>query len=222
MQSRASIQVSTSRVITASVLAGALALAAAGCGSSSTPSAQGSAQPSASSHPMASHTGSMPHSTSARFGADCGMIPATGMGSFHGMGMEPVVTAASHNPLLTTFAAEASKAGLAAELNSAKAITVFAPDNSAFSKLHGTAMSMLDNTASLAGILKYHIVSGRVTPADLAAGQELRTLQGGTIKPAKMGSVYELNTADIVCGNIATANATVYIINMVLEPMHMH
>jgi uncharacterized surface protein with fasciclin (FAS1) repeats len=35
-----------------------------------------------------------------------------------------------------------------------------------------------------------------------------------------MGAVYEVNNADIICGNIQTANATVYIINKVLEPMH--
>ncbi len=35
-----------------------------------------------------------------------------------------------------------------------------------------------------------------------------------------MGSVYEVNNADVICGNIQTANATVYIINKVLVPMH--
>jgi uncharacterized surface protein with fasciclin (FAS1) repeats len=35
-----------------------------------------------------------------------------------------------------------------------------------------------------------------------------------------MGSVYEVNTADVICGDIQTDNATVYIINKVLTPMH--
>jgi uncharacterized surface protein with fasciclin (FAS1) repeats len=34
-----------------------------------------------------------------------------------------------------------------------------------------------------------------------------------------MGTVYEVNNADVICGNIQTANATVYIINKVLQPM---
>jgi uncharacterized surface protein with fasciclin (FAS1) repeats len=31
-------------------------------------------------------------------------------------------------------------------------------------------------------------------------------------------STYEINSADVVCGNVQTANATVYIINTVLMP----
>ena len=72
----------------------------------------------------------------------------------------------------------------------------------------------------LAKILKHHIVSGRVTPAELAHGMTLQTLAGGSVKGAKMGSVYEVNNAQVICGNIQTANATVYVINKVLVPMH--
>jgi uncharacterized surface protein with fasciclin (FAS1) repeats len=192
-----------------------LALAAAGCGSSST-----SAQSSAGSthHSMAEHSHAM--AETARFGSDCGMVPATGMGSFHGMSMDPVVTAAAHNPLLTSFAADAKMAGLTGDLNSMHAVTVFVPADSAFRKLPASEMSMMHSTAELAKILKYHIVNGRVTPAELASGMTLKTLEGGSLKGAKMGSVYEVNNADVICGNIQTANATIYVINKVLTPMH--
>jgi len=156
----------------------------------------------------------------ARFGSDCGMVPATGMGSFHGMSMDPVVTAASHNPLLTTLANDIKTAGLTADLNTMHAVTVFAPANTAFSKLPASSMTMMHSHAELAKILKYHVVSGHVTPAQLASGKPLTTLEGGTLKPSKMGAVYEVNTADVICGNIQTANATVYVINKVLIPMH--
>jgi uncharacterized surface protein with fasciclin (FAS1) repeats len=196
---------------------GALActLAAAGCGMGGS-SAAGAG---ASHHPM--HHEKM-HHAAARFGSDCGMVSATGLGSFHAMSAEPVLTAAAHNPLLTTFAAMAGKAGLATELDSAHGITVFAPENSAFGKLDHSAMIMLENPADLARILKYHVVPGQVTPAQLALGHPLTTMQGSTVEPAKMGAIYEVNKADVICGNIATANATVYIINSVLVPMHMH
>jgi uncharacterized surface protein with fasciclin (FAS1) repeats len=192
-----------------------LALAAAGCGSSST-----SAQSGAGSthHPMAEHSRAM--AETARFGSDCGMVPATGMGSFHGMSMDPVVTAAAHNPLLTSFAADAKMAGLTGDLNSMHAVTVFVPADSAFRKLPASEMSMMHSTAELAKILKYHIVNGRVTPAELASGMTLKTLEGGSLKGAKMGSVYEVDNADVICGNIQTANATIYVINKVLTPMH--
>jgi len=201
-------------VLTACAGAAVLALAAAGCGSSGTTS---TASGTATHHAMA-HSHAM--AESARFGPDCGMVPATGMGSFHGMAMDPVVTAASHNPLLTSFAADVKAAGLVSDLNSMHSFTVFAPANSAFSKLSHAEMSMMHGNAELTKILKYHIVNGRVTPAKLASGMALTTLEGGSLTGAKMGSVYEVGKANVICGNIQTANATVYVINKVLVPMH--
>ncbi|HEY6275222.1 MAG TPA: fasciclin domain-containing protein [Streptosporangiaceae bacterium] len=199
------------------VLAGVMALLAAGCGSSSS-SATGA---TATHHAMPSHSATASASAaSATFGPDCGMVPASGMGSFHGMSMDPVVTAAAHNPLLTTFAADVKTAGLTGDLNTMHAFTVFAPANSAFSKIPDAQMAMMHTPAELARILKYHVVSGRVTPAELASGMTFTTLAGGTLKGAKMGAVYEVNNADVICGNIQTANATVYVISKVLIPAH--
>jgi len=203
-------------VLAVGVGAAVLAFAAAGCGSSGTTSTASGA--AATHHAMASHSHAM--TESARFGPDCGMVPATGMGSFHGMAMDPVVTAASHNPLLTSFAAEVKAAGLVSDLNSMHSFTVFAPANIAFSKLPHAEMSMMHSSAELAKILKHHIVSGRVTPAKLASGMALTTLEGGSLTGAKMGTVYEIGKANVICGNIQTANATVYVINKVLVPMH--
>jgi uncharacterized surface protein with fasciclin (FAS1) repeats len=64
------------------------------------------------------------------------------------------------------------------------------------------------------------VVNGRVTPEEPASGMALKTLEGSSLKAAKMGSVYEVNNADVICGNIQTANATIYVINKVLTPMH--
>lgn len=194
----------------------ALALITAACGSSPV-------HATAHSHPM-THAHAMKHThqmtASTRFGADCGMVPATGMGSFHSMSMDPVVTAAAHNPLLTKLAADIKTARLTTELNSMRTFTLFAPENTAFSKLPDSSMAMMHSAAELAKILKYHVVAGHITTAELATGKSLRSLEGSTLKPAKMGSIYEVNNADVICGNIQTANATIYIINKVLEPMH--
>jgi uncharacterized surface protein with fasciclin (FAS1) repeats len=201
--------------ITGAVFTAALAMAAAGCGASSSQAPSGAG---ATHHAMPSHSAAM--AEDARFGSDCGMVPATGMGSFHSMSMDPVVTAATHNPLLTSFAADVRAAGLTGDLNSMHAFTVFAPANSAFKKLPAGEMSMMHSSKELAKILKYHIVSGKVTPAELTHGMALQTLEGGSLKGAKMGAVYEVNGAQVICGNIQTANATVYVINKVLVPMH--
>jgi len=208
---RTGLVASPAAAIAAAAIVG---LAAAGCGSSSAspPPAAGAA----THHAMAGHHAM---AETARFGSDCAMVPSSGMGSFHGMSMDPVVTAAMHNPLLTSFAADIKTAGLTGELNSSRPVTVFAPADSAFHKLPASEMTMMHSTAELAKILKYHVVTGRVTPAELASGMTLKTLEGSSLKGAKMGSVYEVNNADVICGNIQTANATVYVINKVLMPM---
>ena len=211
MRARATDQPHRAGFITAGVAAGAVALAVAGCGSSAPSASPGASGSAASHHPMTEST---------PFGSDCGMVPSTGMGSFHAMSMDQVLTAATHNPLLTTFAADVKMARLAGDLNSMHGLTVFAPANSAFKKLPAADMTMMHNAAELAKILKYHVVSGRVTPAELASGMTLKTLEGGSLKGSKMGSVYEVNNAQVICGNIRTANATVYVINKVLIPMH--
>ena len=198
-----------------SVIAAAVALATAACGSASPAAPATGASPT--HHAMTRHAAA----AAATFGPDCGMVPANGMGSLHAMMTDPVVTAAAHNPLLTTLAADVKTAGLTSVLNSMGSITVFAPANSAFSKLpHAMAMGMTHHPKELAKLLKYHIVSGHVTTAQLASGKPLTTLEGSTLKPSKMGAVYEVNKASVICGNIHTSNATVYIVNKVLMPMH--
>lgn len=192
----------------------AVALTAAACGSSSKSATQTTTPPTTAAPAAARATG-------APFGSDCGMIPANGTGSLHSMGMETVLQAAAANPLLTTFAADAKTAGLASELNSMHAFTVFAPANDAFTKLPASETTMMmHSSAELAKILKYHVVDRRVTPAEIAAGRAIPSLEGDTLTPSKMGAVYEVNNASIICGNIQTENATVYIINKVLTPMH--
>ena len=198
-------------------IAFAMTVAACGSATSSTTSAPSSSAAAPGAASAASPSESMTE-TAATIGNDCGMIPATGMGSMHGMEMDPVVTAASHNPLTTTLAAEITKAGLAGTLNSARGITVFAPDNQAFKNLTAHDMAMMAGLAELGRILKYHVVRGRITPEELASGMTLPTLEGSPLHTAKMGSTYEVNNAAITCGNLHTANATVYIINAVLMP----
>jgi uncharacterized surface protein with fasciclin (FAS1) repeats len=79
-------------------------------------------------------------------------------------------------------------------------------------------MTMIGGMADLTRTLKYLVVSGHITPAELASGMTLTTLEGGTLKTARMGATYEVNNAAVTCGNLHTANATVYVINAVLMP----
>jgi len=192
----------------------AIALGATACGSSGTtasaasPSTSMSASPSSSASAMA-----------APFGAACSAVPSAGAGSFTGMSTAPVATAASANPLLSTLVTAVKKADLVDTLNSAANITVFAPDNSAFAKIpSATLAKVLADKAELTKILTYHVVGSKITPSQFAMGAKVKTLEGGTVKLSKMGSTYEVNGAAVQCGDVHTANATVYIINAVLMP----
>ena len=215
------------KLIAVSGLALSCAFGVAACsssGSSTAASGSGTSAPAASSSaPMASGSSSAAAGSGATtamdFGSGCASVPKSGGGSFTGMATAPVATAASANPLLSTLVAAVKAAGLVDTLNSASNITVFAPDNAAFAKIPAaTLKGILANKAELTKILTYHVASARYTPAQLASGMKIKTLEGGTVTPAMMAGSYTVNGASVVCGNVQTANATVYIINTVMTP----
>jgi len=154
-----------------------------------------------------------------QFGSACSAVPASGPGSFDGMSTAPVATAASNNPVLSTLVTAVKKANLVDTLNSAKDITVFAPYNGAFDKIPSATLNkVLADQAGLKKLLTYHVVGQRITPADLASG-DFKTLEGDSIKTSGSGQDFKVNgTASVICGNVQTANATVYIIDTVLMP----
>lgn len=171
------------------------------------------------SMPPASKAPAASMAASAPFGMACSAVPATGAGSFQGMATAPVATAASNNPVLSTLVTAVGAAGLGDTLNSAQDITVFAPTNDAFTALPKATLdaAMKDPKGLLTTVLTYHVVAGRLSPDQLAGTH--KTLQGGTITIAGSGENFTVNgTAKVVCGNVQTANATVYIIDSVLLP----
>ena len=207
------------RFLGVAAIAGTLALGAAACSSSGSSGASAASPKTTAKASAAEPAASDSGSAMAPFGPACSSVPASGSGSFSGMSTAPVATAASNNPVLSTLVTAVKKAGLVDTLNSASGITVFAPDNSAFAKIpKATLDSVLGNKAELSKILTYHVASGHITPAELASGKAIKTLEGSTVMPSKMGSTYEVNSAHVVCGDVQTANATVYIIDSVLMP----
>lgn len=198
---------------TVAAMAG-LVLAATACGTSPPVPARptGGAGPY-SVRPSAARPGS-----AAPIGADCGMLPATGTGSIRQMSTEQAITAASSNPQLSVFTAAVRTAGLDKTLNARHSFTLMVPVNSAFASLSGTQITHLHNSGELPKIVKYNALKARVYPDQFAAGAKPVTLQGKHLRLSKSGSVYQVNGASVLCGNIKTANATVYIVSKVLLP----
>jgi len=204
------------RVLVVPVLAAGLVLSAAACSSGSSSSAAAKAAPA---QPAAGISASQASASLTDFGPACSSVPSSGPGSFTGMSTAPVATAASANPVLSTLVTAVKKAGLVDTLNSASSITVFAPDNAAFAKLPAATLDkVLADKAELTKILTYHVAAGRLTPAELASGTTIKTLEGGSITPTLTNGTYTVNGAHVICGNVQTANATVYIIDSVLTP----
>jgi len=208
-------------LVTAATVA-ALAVPLAACGDDDSSKKNDNAAPAAapSSGAMASNPGTPTADTaSAPFGTACSGVPTEGAGSFAGMAKDPVATAASNNPALSTLVTAVTKAGLVDTLNTASNITVFAPTNDAFAKIpKATLDKVLADKAQLTKILTYHVVGERLAPTALGSGS-FATLEKQMLTTKGAGEKYTVNdTANVVCGNVQTSNATVYIVDTVLMP----
>jgi uncharacterized surface protein with fasciclin (FAS1) repeats len=153
------------------------------------------------------------------FGPGCAGVPQDGKGSLNGMAEDPVATAASNNPLLTKLVAAVKAANLVDTLNSQQAITVFAPADPAFAELGDAKFQELaGNPAALTPILQYHVVPMRYDAKGLQSARTVKTLNGTDLTIAGSGDSLTVNSAPVLCGNIPTKNATVFVIGKVLTP----
>ncbi|KLJ02185.1 fasciclin domain-containing protein [Streptomyces albidoflavus] len=153
------------------------------------------------------------------FGPACSSVPKEGAGSFDGMAKDPVATAASNNPELSTLVTAVKKAGLVDTLNNAENITVFAPTDDAFAKIPQADLDkLLADKEELTKVLTYHVVGQKLTPKQLEDGS-FETLEKSKLTTMGSGTDYTVNdNSKVVCGNVPTANATVYIVDTVLMP----
>jgi uncharacterized surface protein with fasciclin (FAS1) repeats len=229
------------------VAGAALALTLAACGSSSdtatssTSAAAASTSAAATSEAMTSEAMTSEAMTSgamtsdamssgamaapaALVGAGCADYAAavpSGAGSVEGMALDPVATAASNNPLLTTLVAAVSGkvnpgVDLVNTLNNGE-FTVFAPVDTAFAKIDsGTMTTLTTDSALLSKILTYHVIAGQLSPSEIVGTHA--TVEGGTVTVTGSGDNLKVNDATVVCGGVKTKNATVYLIDTVLTP----
>src|SRR3954453_1826061 len=155
--------------LTALAAAAVFSISLAACGSDSnsdTASAAAPATTTATPAPSMLATAAM-----APFGPGCAAVPTdpANKASFQAMAQVPVATAASGNPQLSTLVSAVKQAGLVDTLNSAQDITVFAPTNDAFAKIpEADLKKVLADKQTLTDILTYHVVAGKLAPADLA------------------------------------------------------
>ena len=157
-------------------------------------------------------------------GEACAAIPTDGEGSSAGMADDPVATAASNNPVLSTLVTAVTEAGLVDTLNTGGPFTVFAPSNDAFAKIDkATLDAVLADKDLLTQILTLHVVPrGQLDAGALAEVDRVPTVNGQEITvEAEENEITVNGQASVVCANVTTANATVHIIDTVLMPEGM-
>jgi uncharacterized surface protein with fasciclin (FAS1) repeats len=207
------------RTLGLAALALTASMSLAACGSDDADTSSASDETTSSSTPTESESETPTEEPAADgpFGPACAEVPTSGEGSVDGMADDPVATAASNNPLLKTLVAAVTEAGLVDTLNSAEDITVFAPTEEAFAKIPKKDLNaLLGDKAALTAVLTHHVVPGRLSPADVAGEHE--TLNKDMITVEGSGEDFTAEGAAVVCGNVQTANATVYLIDSVMMP----
>jgi uncharacterized surface protein with fasciclin (FAS1) repeats len=210
-----------SRTAFATGAAATLMLGVAACGGSSGGTTVGGGSSSSSSSSSSSNSDA---AMAGLVGPGCAayaqQVPS-GAGSVDGMAQDPVATAASNNPLLKTLVAAVSgklnpKVNLVNTLNGGQ-FTVFAPVDDAFAKVPAATIDKLKSDGPLlTKILTYHVVAGQLTP-DMVVGDHA-SVEGGTVKVSGSGDSLKVDSANVICGGVKTANATVYLIDSVLNP----
>ncbi len=132
-----------------------------------------------------------------------------------------IIATANGAGMFKTLLAAISTAELTGALQSDGPFTVFAPTDEAFAKLPaGTVDSLLrpENRDKLVSILKYHVASGRAFAADALKTEEIKTLQGGTVRVRIVNGKPRANDAMIVKTDIDASNGVVHVIDTVLMP----
>ena len=135
--------------------------------------------------------------------------------------MHDIVDTAVSAGTFKTLVAAVKAAGLVDTLKGAGPFTVFAPSDAAFAKLPaGTVETLIkpENKAKLAGILKFHVLPGKVMAADVA-GKTLSpaSVQGEALKVNGTHGV-TVNGAKVTSADIGCTNGVIHVIDTVIMP----
>ena len=132
-----------------------------------------------------------------------------------------IVETAVQSGKFNTLVAALKAAGLVNTLNGKGPFTVFAPSDTAFSKLPaGTVDGLLkpENKAKLVSILAYHVIPGKIMSGDIAGKKiSVKTVQGSEISVDAMYGV-KINDSNVVSADIAATNGIIHVIDKVLIP----
>ena len=127
-----------------------------------------------------------------------------------------IPTTAAATTIHTSLVAALEKANLTTALKGEGPFTVFAPSDAAFT---AAGISLDDFDAdTLANILTYHVVSGKVMSTDLSNGMMATALNGGTLVFSISEGNVSVNGANVVLANVPVSNGVIHVIDKVMIP----
>lgn len=144
-----------------------------------------------------------------------------------------IVDAAVGNEDFSTLVAALTAADLVPALQGDGPFTVFAPTNAAFAKIDSKTLNSLlekKNQKALSNILTYHVVSGKLTAADVVAALkkgngkvELKALNGDMLTVMqKDGKIWlkdqKGNYSEITATDVMGSNGVIHVIDSVVMP----
>ena len=150
---------------------------------------------------------------------------AVGPGSVAALADQPAAAAIGDHPMLRLFASAISgelneRVDLTQELDAGE-FTIFAPTDNAFRaklpKEWTRTLAEPKSVDALTDVLSFHLADGRRSPSDLSGSLETRG--GEKLSVERDGDrIRVADQANVVCGGLRTANATIYLIDSVLMP----
>ncbi|CAN5867177.1 fasciclin domain-containing protein [soil metagenome] len=130
-----------------------------------------------------------------------------------------IVEVASGNDNFETLVQAVTAADLAGTLSGGGPFTVFAPVDAAFEKLPSGALNnLVADRAALRSVLTYHVVSGRLTAADLQGRDYVTTLNGERLRVRTVNGRVMVGSATVAMADVAASNGVIHAIDTVLMP----
>ena len=122
-----------------------------------------------------------------------------------------------------TLLKAAEAAGLVDTLKGSGPYTLFAPNDAAFAKIEPGVMANLmkpENKEELAGLLKHHLVPGKVLAVDIRNSKDMKVVKnarGGELK-INGGATITIGDAKVISADIMASNGVIHVIDAVIDP----
>lgn len=132
-----------------------------------------------------------------------------------------IVETLTDDPKFAIFVKGLIITGLVDELNQTGPFTIMAPSNLAFTKLPELRLLELMkplNKENLRGVMKYHIIEGKMMSDYIAQFNMVMTLQEQRLRIEATNFCFKVNGANLQSQNIEASNGVIHGIDAVLFP----